>query len=65
MGQAERSLTEKEIARELFSAGYLQALDDVAEALAIPKDAVFLTELRKKVAIVKTRAAIARATGAA
>lgn len=57
------SLTDKEAARELFIAGYHQALDDVAKALALPKTAGFLERLRAKAAAVKTRAAIAKATG--
>ena len=59
---AERKLTSREAARELFVAGYLQALDDVAAALAVPKDAGFLTALRSKAAAVQTAAAIKAAT---
>lgn len=59
-----RRLTDKEAARELFVAGYHQALDDVAKRLGMPADAGFLTELRAKAAGVKASAAIKKATGA-
>lgn len=62
--QRER-ITDKEAARELFVAGYLQALDDVAKALAVPIDAGFLQKLREKAASVQARAAIAKAVGGA
>lgn len=58
-------LSDSEAARELFVAGYHQALDDVAEYLALPNDAGFLAALRLKAASVKVRAAIAKATGGA
>lgn len=54
---------DKEAARELFVAGYRQALDDVADYLALPKDAGFLAGLRMKAAAVKTRAVVAKAIG--
>lgn len=56
-------LTDKEIAREFFTAGYLHALDDVAKRLALPTDAGFLEELRGKVANMKMRAVVTKATG--
>ena len=58
-------LTTEELARELFTSGYLQALDDVAMALAVPPDAGFLAKLRARVAKVKAIAAIAKAAGSA
>lgn len=57
------TLTDKEAARELFSAGYLQALNDVAATLAVPADAGFLQRLREKAAGVQARATIAKAAG--
>lgn len=60
---AEPKLTDREFARELFVAGYHQALDDVATALALPPTAGFLEKLRAKAAGVRMRAAIAKATG--
>ena len=50
-------------ATALFAAGYLQALDDVAKALALPVDAGFLQKLRTAVGV-KARAAVAKAAGA-
>jgi hypothetical protein len=58
-------VTDKEAARALFVAGYNKALDDVAQALAVPNDARFLAKLRSKAAGVVARAAIAKATEAA
>lgn len=43
-------MTDREASREMFLAGYLHALDDVAESLAIPKGARFLARLRAKAA---------------
>ncbi|MBL0897334.1 MAG: hypothetical protein IBJ17_01365 [Reyranella sp.] len=56
-------MTGKEAAREVFVAGYHKALDDVAEYLAIQPNDGFLAALRMKAAVVKGRAAIAKATG--
>lgn len=65
----ERGLTEKEVARELFVAGYLAALDEVTRAFAAPRPPGFLEELRiieelrALGADMLARAAIAKATG--
>lgn len=59
------TVTDEEAARALFVAGYHQALDDVAKALAVPADARFLKALRTKAAGVQARAAIAKAAGGA
>jgi hypothetical protein len=60
-------LTDKEMARELFTAGYLKALDDVAMKLALRSgcDIGFIAALRAKAAGVQASAAIAKATGSA
>ncbi len=60
----ESRLTDKEAARELFTAGYLRALDDVALKLALRVgcNTDFIAELRAKAAGVLARAAIAKAT---
>lgn len=61
-------LTDKEAARELFTAGYLQALDDANEAMrSIGVSAARADSIRAlltaKAAMVKARAAIAKAIG--
>ena len=61
-------LTDKEFARELFVAGYNQALDDARMALisaGLTIDARILERLGANAAGVKARAAIAKAAGGA
>lgn len=57
-------MNEKEVVRELFVAGYLQALDDVQQALSsagVKTAPEWINRLREKAAGVQARAAIAKA----
>lgn len=57
----ESKLTDEEMARGLFLAGYHQALDDVAELLGLSKEGGSLDALRLKAAGVQARAVINKA----
>jgi hypothetical protein len=59
---APRRMTDKEVARELFLAGYHQAIDDVALVLGVAPNAGILATLRAAAAKFEARAIIEKAT---
>lgn len=52
-----------ELARELFAAGYRQALEDIRCELGLPEGCEPIVKLQAKVALVEANAALRKASG--
>lgn len=52
-----------ELARELFAAGYRQALEDLGRELGLPADCTPIVKLQTRLAMVETNAALRKASG--
>lgn len=52
------SKLQHEMARELFTAGYVHALNEVADALKVPRNSGVLYALHKKAAAIEAQATL-------